>query len=85
MPKLAIACSTQVAEGMAVHTKTDRVLHARGAVMEFLLINHPLDCPIAMRLASASFRTMHTSTARVIADYRKTKSTNRSVLRSARV
>jgi NADH-quinone oxidoreductase subunit G len=46
MPKLAIACSTQVAEGMVVHTKNDRVLHAREAVMEFLLINHPLDCPI---------------------------------------
>ena len=46
MPKLAIACSTQVAEGMVVHTKTDRVFHAREAVMEFLLINHPLDCPI---------------------------------------
>jgi NADH-quinone oxidoreductase subunit G len=46
IPKLAIACSTQVAEGMVVHTKNDRVLHAREAVMEFLLINHPLDCPI---------------------------------------
>ncbi len=46
MPKLAIACSTQVAEGMVVHTKTDRVVNARKAVMEFLLINHPLDCPI---------------------------------------
>jgi NADH-quinone oxidoreductase subunit G len=46
MPKLAIACSTQVADGMVVHSKNDRVLHAREAVMEFLLINHPLDCPI---------------------------------------
>ncbi len=46
MPKLAIACSTQVADGMVVHTKNDRVVHARNAVMEFLLINHPLDCPI---------------------------------------
>ena len=46
MPKLAIACSTQVAEGMVVHTKNDRVINAREAVMEFLLINHPLDCPI---------------------------------------
>ncbi|MDE3056705.1 MAG: (2Fe-2S)-binding protein [Bacteroidota bacterium] len=46
MPKLAIACSTQVADGMVVHTKNERVVHARNAVMEFLLINHPLDCPI---------------------------------------
>jgi NADH-quinone oxidoreductase subunit G len=46
MPKLAIACSTQVADGMVVHTKNERVVHARNAVMEFFLINHPLDCPI---------------------------------------
>ncbi len=46
MPKLAIACMTQVAEGMVVNTKNDRVINAREAVMEFILINHPLDCPI---------------------------------------
>ncbi|MGB2867185.1 MAG: molybdopterin-dependent oxidoreductase [Bacteroidota bacterium] len=46
MPKLAIACATQVAEGMVVKTGTERVIKARNAVMEFLLINHPLDCPI---------------------------------------
>ncbi|HTY36562.1 MAG TPA: 2Fe-2S iron-sulfur cluster-binding protein [Bacteroidota bacterium] len=46
MPKLAIACSTQVAEGMVVRTQSEKVLKARQAVMEFLLINHPLDCPI---------------------------------------
>jgi NADH-quinone oxidoreductase subunit G len=45
-PKLAIACSTTVADGMVVHTANDRVIRARQAVMEFLLINHPLDCPI---------------------------------------
>jgi NADH-quinone oxidoreductase subunit G len=45
-PKLAIACATQVAEGMVVHTKSPKVINAREAVMEFLLINHPLDCPI---------------------------------------
>ncbi len=46
MPKLAIACATQVTEGMVVRTKSERVLNAQHAVMEFLLINHPLDCPI---------------------------------------
>ncbi len=45
-PKLVIACSTQVADGMVVHTANERVVNAREAVMEFLLINHPLDCPI---------------------------------------
>ena len=46
MPKLVIACSTLAAEGMVVHTASEKTLAARNAVMEFLLINHPLDCPI---------------------------------------
>jgi NADH-quinone oxidoreductase subunit G len=46
MPKLQIACNTQATEGMAVKTQSPKVLEARRAVMEFLLINHPLDCPI---------------------------------------
>ncbi|MBI4535633.1 MAG: (2Fe-2S)-binding protein [Ignavibacteriae bacterium] len=46
LPKLVIACATQVADGMVVHTNTPKVVNAREAVMEFLLINHPLDCPI---------------------------------------
>jgi NADH-quinone oxidoreductase subunit G len=40
------ACTTPVSEGMVVHTKTERVLKARRGTLEFLLINHPLDCPI---------------------------------------
>ncbi|QOJ29930.1 MAG: (2Fe-2S)-binding protein [Ignavibacteriales bacterium] len=46
MPKLAIACSTIASEGMVVHSQSEKTLSARNAVMEFLLINHPLDCPI---------------------------------------
>lgn len=46
MPKLSIACSTTATEGMIIHTKSGKVIHAQNAVMEFLLINHPLDCPI---------------------------------------
>ncbi len=46
MPKLVIACSTLASEGMIVHTKSEKVIAAQNAVMEFLLINHPLDCPI---------------------------------------
>jgi NADH-quinone oxidoreductase subunit G len=45
-PKLAIACATQVAEGMVVHTQGPEARIARQGVLEFLLINHPLDCPI---------------------------------------
>jgi NADH-quinone oxidoreductase subunit G len=46
MPKLQIACNTQAAEGMTVLTQSPKVLSVRKAVMEFLLINHPVDCPI---------------------------------------
>jgi NADH-quinone oxidoreductase subunit G len=46
MPKLVIACSTLASEGMVVSTKNEKVVAAQNAVMEFLLINHPLDCPI---------------------------------------
>ncbi len=46
MPKLQIACNTRVTEGMIVRTQIDRVKRAREAVLEFLLINHPIDCPI---------------------------------------
>ena len=46
IPKLQTACSTPVKDGMVVHTQTERVHEAQRAVVEFLLINHPLDCPV---------------------------------------
>ena len=46
MSKLVPACATPVTEGMVVRTDTEEVIKARRAVMEFLLINHPLDCPV---------------------------------------
>ena len=45
-PKPLPACATPVAEGMKVFTQSPRAIGAQRAVMEFLLINHPLDCPI---------------------------------------
>jgi NADH-quinone oxidoreductase subunit G len=46
IPKLQTACSTPVRDGMVVYTQTDRVVEAQNAVVEFLLVNHPLDCPV---------------------------------------
>ncbi len=46
IPKLQIACNTPVTDGMVIHTKNERVKRAREGVMELLLVNHPLDCPI---------------------------------------
>jgi NADH-quinone oxidoreductase subunit G len=45
-PKLQIACNTPVTEGMVVHTKSAKAEDGRRAVLEFLLANHPLDCPV---------------------------------------
>ena len=45
-PKPMPACATPVTQGMVVFTKTDKAIRAQKGVMEFLLINHPLDCPI---------------------------------------
>ncbi|MEO7953411.1 MAG: NADH-quinone oxidoreductase subunit NuoG [Polaromonas sp.] len=45
-PKPMPACATPVTQGMIVHTKNDKAVKAQKGVMEFLLINHPLDCPI---------------------------------------
>jgi NADH-quinone oxidoreductase subunit G len=46
IPKLQTSCSTPVREGMVVHTRTEEVKDAQNAVVEFLLVNHPLDCPV---------------------------------------
>ena len=45
-PKLATSCTLEVAEGMVVHTTTPEVKAGQEAILEYLLINHPLDCPI---------------------------------------
>jgi len=70
MPKLQISCNTQVRDGMVVHTADPEVALARRGVLEMLLLNHPLDCPIcdkagecwlqnyAMRFGSRHARTI---------------------------
>jgi len=45
-PRPTIACNTTAGDGMVVHTETDRVKETRRSIMEFHLINHPLDCPV---------------------------------------
>ena len=45
-PKPVASCAMPVGEGMVIHTNTPEVQKMRKGVMEFLLINHPLDCPI---------------------------------------
>ncbi len=46
LPKAVPACATPVADGMVIQTQSARAIEAQKSVMEFLLINHPLDCPV---------------------------------------
>ena len=46
VPKPQTSCSTPVSDGMKIHTQNEKAKASQKAVMEFLLINHPLDCPI---------------------------------------
>ena len=46
IPKLQTSCSTPVRDGMVVNTTSNRVKSAQNAIVEFLLVNHPLDCPV---------------------------------------
>jgi NADH-quinone oxidoreductase subunit G len=46
MPKLQIACNTLVTDGMVVHTASAKAREAQRSALEFLLINHPIDCPV---------------------------------------
>jgi NADH-quinone oxidoreductase subunit G len=46
MPRTVIACNTRVQEGMVIHTKSAKAKESQSTVLEFLLANHPLDCPV---------------------------------------
>ena len=58
MPRLQTACTVKMADGMAVRTETPRVAAARKAVLEFLLINHPLDCPTCDKAGICSLQDL---------------------------
>ena len=46
VPLSVIACNTRVSEGMVIHTRSPKAKKSQQAVLEFLLVNHPLDCPV---------------------------------------
>jgi NADH-quinone oxidoreductase subunit G len=46
MPKLQIACNTVITDGMVVHTNSPKAREAQRSALEFLLLNHPIDCPV---------------------------------------
>jgi len=73
MPKLVIGCMTKVVDGMVVHTANDRVIEARQAIMEFLLINHPLDCPICDEAGECKLQDYAYNYSRGVSRFDETK------------
>jgi NADH-quinone oxidoreductase subunit G len=55
-PKLMTSCSTPAADGMVVHTRSEKVMKSRTGVMDFLLTNHPLDCPVCDKAGECSLQ-----------------------------
>jgi len=72
-PKPLPACATPVTEGMKVFTKTRRAIDAQRATMEFLLINHPLDCPICDQGGECELQDLAVGFGRDISRYNEGK------------
>jgi NADH-quinone oxidoreductase subunit G len=72
-PKPMPACATPVAEGMKVFTKSPKAIAAQRAVMEFLLINHPLDCPICDQGGECELQDLAMGFGRDISRYNERK------------
>ena len=83
-PKLTIGCNTSVGEGMVVHTRSPKVIKAREGVMEFLLINHPLDCPICDQAGECRLQEFSVDYGRARAASWRRRSINRRRRKSAR-
>jgi NADH-quinone oxidoreductase subunit G len=75
-PKLAPSCATSVAEGQVVHVHNERALEARKGVLEFLLINHPLDCPICDQSGECELQDFTYQEGRADSRYRDPKRFN---------
>ena len=75
-PKLAPACATAVGEGQVVHVHSPKALEARKGVLEFLLINHPLDCPICDQAGECELQDYTFQEGRADSRYREPKRFN---------
>jgi NADH-quinone oxidoreductase subunit G len=75
-PKLAPGCATAVAEGQVVHVFSDKALEARKGVLEMLLLNHPLDCPICDQAGECELQDYTFQEGRADSRYREAKRFN---------
>lgn len=73
MPKPAIACATQASQGMCIKTNSELVKKCQEGVMEFLLVNHPLDCPICDQAGECSLQEFATDYGRGYSRYSERK------------
>ncbi len=73
MPKLAPSCATNVGEGQVVHVYSEKALEARKGVLELLLINHPLDCPICDQAGECELQDYTFQEGRTDSRYREPK------------
>ena len=72
-PKALPACATPVTAGMKVHTHSKKAVDAQKAVMEFLLINHPLDCPICDQGGECQLQDLAVGYGHSMSNYREEK------------
>jgi NADH-quinone oxidoreductase subunit G len=73
LPKLELACSTQVRDGMKVFTKSEKVVGARKGVLEFLLAEHPLDCPICDKAGDCKLQDYYEAYGMFESQFREVK------------
>ena len=73
LPELELACSTQVREGMKISTKSEKVIEARKGVLEFLLAEHPLDCPICDKAGECELQNYYEEYGLFDSQFKETK------------
>src|SRR5690554_3126042 len=72
-PKALPACATPVTNGMVVHTRSEKAIAAQNSVMEFLLINHPLDCPVCDQGGECQLQDLAVGYGKSASRYQETK------------
>lgn len=73
MPKPAISCNTVATEGMVVNTKTEKVQALQKNVLEFILINHPIDCPVCDQAGECKLQEYYMDYTMTDSDFREAK------------
>jgi len=84
LPKLELACSTTVKDGLKVNTQSPKVVEARKAVLEFLLAEHPLDCPICDQAGECKLQDYFEEYGLFRSQFKETKEKREKKLRLGR-